>query len=109
MAFTSTNKAPGVYIEEVRVLGPIPGVGTSTAAFVGPARAGVTGEPVRLQTWSDFVARFGRADDSGPYLESNVAVTHAVSGFFANGGADCWFVRVGTAASARLALKDAGG
>jgi phage tail sheath protein FI len=110
MAFTSTNKAPGVYIEEVRVLGPIPGVGTSTAAFVGPARAGVMGKAVRVQTWSDFVANFGLPDDSGPYLASNtVAVTHAVTGFFANGGADCWFVRVGTAVSATLALKDAGG
>jgi uncharacterized protein len=108
MAFTTTNKAPGVYIEEVRVLGPIPGVGTSTAAFVGPARAGGMGKPVRLQTWTDFVANFGLPDESGPYLESKVAVTHAVSGFFANGGADCWFVRVGTARRASLTLDDAG-
>ena len=32
--FTATNKAPGVYIEEVQLPGPISGVGTST----GPAR-----------------------------------------------------------------------
>ena len=36
MAFVATNKAPGVYIDEVQLPGAIAGVGTSTAAFVGP-------------------------------------------------------------------------
>ena len=106
-AFVATNKAPGVYIDEVKVLGPIPGVGTSTAAFVGPARRGVVLEPVRLANWTEFIDNFGVADDSGPYIpQQQVYVTSAVKGFFDNGGSDCWFVRVGTARRSWLALAD---
>jgi uncharacterized protein len=49
-AFVATNKAPGVYIDEVQLPGPIAGVGTSTAAFVGPALRGPMRTPLRLQT-----------------------------------------------------------
>src|SRR3954454_12478367 len=105
--FSPTNKAPGVYIQEVTTAGPIAGAATSIAAFVGPARRGVIETPVRLANWNEFVAAFGEADDLGPYLSSpQLMVTPAVAGFFANGGADCWFVRVGTAVSASLTLVD---
>ncbi|GEM18729.1 hypothetical protein [Nitrosococcus oceani] len=40
MAFSAINKAPGVYIDEIQVAGPIAGVSTSVAAFIGPARPG---------------------------------------------------------------------
>jgi phage tail sheath protein FI len=104
-AFVATNKAPGVYIDEVQLPGPIAGVGTSTAAFVGRARAGETGVPFRLQSWTAFVEEFGV--DGDPYLTTPmVFVTSAVRGFFENGGADCWFVRVGTAKRSSLALMD---
>jgi phage tail sheath protein FI len=109
-AFVATNKAPGVYIDEVKVLGPIPGVGTSTAAFVGAARRGVIKTPVRLANWTEFIDNFGVADDTGPYIpQSNVTVTSAVRGFFDNGGSDCWFVRVGTARQSWVALADRSG
>ncbi len=106
-AFSVINKAPGVYIQEVTTLGPIAGVATSTAAFVGPARRGVIGVPVRLANWNEFIERFGIDDDLGPYLsQPSVQVTSAVAGFFANGGSDCYFVRVGSARRASLTLLD---
>ena len=108
-AFVATNKAPGVYIDEVQLPGVIAGVGTSTAAFVGPARSGQIGVPVRLANWSEFLAEFGGAAGGSPYLtQPPVYATHAVQGFFAEGGSDCWFVRIGTAKRAQLALKDRG-
>jgi uncharacterized protein len=107
-AFAPTNKAPGVYIEEVQLPGPIAGVGTSTAAFVGPARRGVMRTPVRLATWTQFVEAFGvPGSDTGAFFPTpGIYVTSAVQGFFENGGSDLWFVRVGTAVRATLALKD---
>lgn len=106
-AFSVIDKAPGVYIQEVTALGPIAGVATSTAAFVGPARRGVIESPVRLANWNEFVENFGEPDDLGPYLpQPLIQVTSAVAGFFANGGADCWFVRVGTARRSSLTLTD---
>ena len=105
--FSPNNKAPGVYFQEINVLGPIAGAATSIAAFVGPARRGVMRTPVRVANWNEFIANFGEPDDLGPYLpQPLVMVTPAVAGFFANGGSDCWFVRVGTAVSASLVLMD---
>jgi phage tail sheath protein FI len=107
-AFVATNKAPGVYIEEIQLPGPIAGVGTSTAAFVGPALRGPMRTPVRLSTWTQFVEAFGYPDRAtGPFFTGQrIYVTQAVQAFFVNGGADCWFVRVGTAAPASLTLPD---
>lgn len=114
MAFNAINKTPGVYIEEIKVPGPIPGVGTSTAAFIGPALSGPINTPTFLTNWSQFARQFGdpsKPDDpASPYVsEMPVYVTHAVRGFFDNGGASCYFVRVATAARASLKLEDANG
>src|SRR5437867_13075742 len=101
MAFTAINKAPGVYIDEVQLPGPIPGVGTSTVAFVGPAKKGPINKPMFLTNLTQFRNTFGE------YITAPmVYVTHAVRGFFENGGASCYFVRVGTAARASLTLND---
>lgn len=108
--FNAIGKAPGVYIQEINVAGPIAGVATSTAVFVGPARRGAMNKPTFLTNWSQFVNQFGVSsptDPFGPYLPGPpVYVTHAVRGFFDNGGTHCYFVRVGTAARAWLALLD---
>jgi uncharacterized protein len=109
-AFVAINKAPGVYIDEVQLPGVIAGVGTSTAAFVGPARSGELRTPVRLANWTEFLEEFGGPAGGSPYLtQPPVYVTHAVQGFFAEGGSDCWFVRIGTAKRAELPLKDRSG
>ncbi|HEX5085210.1 MAG TPA: phage tail sheath subtilisin-like domain-containing protein [Blastocatellia bacterium] len=110
MAFTATNKAPGVYIDEIQVPGAIAGVSTSIAAFVGPARRGPMNKAVFLTSWTQFVNQFGPQDPQdpqGPFIiDPQVWVAHAVRGFFDNGGPGCYFVRVGTGVQASLALAD---
>ena len=78
--FVTTNRAPGVYIEEVQEAGPIAGVGTSTAAFIGPAEHGPINTPTFLTNFTQFQNAFG------DYIPAPmVYVTHAVRGFFDNG------------------------
>jgi uncharacterized protein len=101
MAFVATNKAPGVYIDEIQLPGAIAGVGTSTAAFVGPAAQGPLNKPTFLTNLTQFQNTFG-----GYITAPLVYVTHAVRGFFDNGGPSCFFVRIGTAAPASLTLND---
>ncbi|MFE3829644.1 phage tail sheath family protein [Streptomyces sp. NPDC059092] len=83
--------SPGVYVEEVASGSrPIEGVGTSVAAFVGLAPDGPLNEPTLVTNWTQYVASFGEFTD-GYYL------AHSVYGFFNNGGAAAYVVRVGGA------------
>jgi phage tail sheath protein FI len=111
MVFVATNKAPGVYIDEIQLPGAIAGVGTSTAAFVGPARRGPMNKPEFLTSWTQFVNKFGPLDPDdpfGPFIADPVDVwaIHAVRGFFDNGGKSCYFVRIGLGKQSSLKLKD---
>jgi len=96
------NKAPGVYIQEITLPGPLPAVTTSIAAFVGPAKMGPLNKPTHLTNINQFWSIFG------DYIEDpyRVYAAHAMNGFFAEGGAECYFVRVGTGVQATLNLKD---
>ncbi len=102
--------APGVYVEEVpSAIKPIAGVGTSTAGFIGvvqdevdmPERPGAApdddnasyqlakaGVPQLVTSWDGFKAAFGNIQ------VGNLALAHAVYGFFNNGGTRCWVIRL---------------
>ena len=67
---------PGVYISEFDPGAPIQGVGTSTAAFLGPCNDGPPDEPTKLTNWEQFLKTFGDQPVSGHYL------WYAVRGFF---------------------------
>lgn len=98
-----TYKAPGVYIEELPATGPIAGVGTSTAAFIGPALKGPIKVPTKITNWSQFKDTFGE------YISApQQYMAYAVEGFFRNGGTVAYVVRVGTATRAFLQLDDRG-
>ena len=72
---------PGVHIEETAAPGPIVGVGTSTAAFIGPALDGPINVPVRITSWKRFVERFGS------YMTApRTYLAYAVRSYFDNGG-----------------------
>ncbi|MCB9761863.1 MAG: phage tail sheath family protein [Alphaproteobacteria bacterium] len=92
-------KAPGVYVEEVASgAGPIAGVGTSTAGFIGvvpdattmPTNAATDTAYTRaalntaqlVTSTADFERKFGSAD--------NFVLSSAVTGFFQNGGTRAW-------------------
>lgn len=88
-----TYHTPGVYVEEVSTgARPIEAVGTSTAGFVGKApNARVRRhEAVAVNNWSEFRSEFvpERSGTSTP-------LSHAVYGFFQNGGNRCYVVNVG--------------
>jgi hypothetical protein len=84
-----TYLSPGVYVEEVEAGSrPIEGVGTAVAAFVGLAADGPFNTPTLVSNWSQFTKQFGEFVP-GSYL------AHAVFGYFANGGGNCYVVRVG--------------
>jgi phage tail sheath protein FI len=79
---------PGVYIEELSSgQNTITGVATSIGAFVGWAPQGPVSEAVLVQSWSDYQAQFGG-------LDSRSWLGYAVNQFFANGGNQCYIVRV---------------
>jgi phage tail sheath protein FI len=103
-AFQTKGKAPGVYVQEITLPGPIAGVSTNIAAFVGPAKMGPLLTPTPLTSAQQFFSIFGDYVES-PY---RVYAAHAVNGFFAEGGTQCYFVRVGTGVAASLTLMDGG-
>jgi phage tail sheath protein FI len=81
---------PGVYVEELPGgVRSIPGVSTSTTAFVGSAKDGVVGRAVAIQTFGEFEACFGG-------LDRRSQMGYAVRQFFLNGGREAIIVRVPT-------------
>ncbi len=87
-----TYLAPDIYVEEVAGgARPIQAVGTSTAGFVGeaPNATARLNEAVAINNWSQFMREFvGEGNAS-------TALSHAIYGFFQNGGGRCYVVNVG--------------
>jgi phage tail sheath protein FI len=102
MALTYTT--PGVYTIEAPTAGPIVGVGTSTAAFLGAALNGPPFEPTLITNWTQFVNTFGGYMIGPPAFY----MAYAVKGFFDNGGTSAYILRVGTTQTASLQLADRG-
>ena len=94
---------PGVYIVELPASGPIAGVGTSTAAFIGAAGKGPLLTPTQLVNLTQFRSAFGE-----PLTDPRAQLAPAVRGFFENGGTRAYVVRVGTATRAELVLDGRG-
>lgn len=94
-----TVSYPGVYIDEVSSgVHTITSVSTSIAAFFGRASKGKMNKAERCLSLADFDRKFG-----APHPQSDLG--HAVRQFFANGGTDCYVVRIASApASASIVL-----
>ena len=104
---------PGVYIEEQTGPGVITGVGTSTAAFIGPALKGPINEARRISSFDAFLDLYATAGSDGvpfPYITEPKPffLAHAVRGFYENGGGQTYIVRAGTGRRARLTLNNQG-
>jgi hypothetical protein len=87
---------PGVYVEEIeRGARPIQAVGTSTAAFVGraPDSSVHINEAVAINNWQQFVREYI------PDNAESTDLSHAVYGFFLNGGRRCYVVNIGSSQS----------
>jgi phage tail sheath protein FI len=84
-----TYLTPGVYVEEVEAgARPIEGVGTAVAAFVGFAAQGPFNTPTLVSNWAQFTQTFG------DFVE-DCYLAQSVYGYFLNGGANCYIVRIG--------------
>ena len=99
-----TYDTPGVYIEELTGPGVIAGVGTSTAAFIGPALRGPLREARRISSYDEFLALYAAPQPDGtfqPFITSPhwFYLPFAVRAFYDNGGRQAYIVRVGTAAA----------
>lgn len=95
-------RTPGVYFEYADPPHLLPGPRTDVAGFVGIAQRGPLHEPVKLESWTQFLSVFG-----GVNVRSYLP--YAVHGFFANGGRECWVVRAAdpeAASSGTLSLLD---
>ncbi len=80
---------PGVYIDEFEPGAPIQGVGTNTPVFLGIAQQGPRNIATQIFSWDEFSSTFGGfLPDPGAWL------AQGVWGFFANGGMNCYIVRV---------------
>ena len=79
---------PGVYFEQIDrgrpAIGPLR---TDIAAFAGYTERGPLLQPLKLTNWRQFLSVFG----SPPAFAH---LPYAVQGFFANGGAACYVVRI---------------
>ncbi len=93
--------SPGVYIEEVNSgPRPIEGVGTAMAAFVGFAPTGPVNQPTLVTNWSQYLETFGALEEGGrrdPHLKG-AYLSHAVFGYFQNGGGRAYITRIGNGA-----------
>ncbi|MEV0679705.1 phage tail sheath subtilisin-like domain-containing protein [Actinosynnema sp. NPDC050436] len=84
-----TYLSPGVYVEEVEAgARPIEGVGTAVAAFVGFAARGPFNTPTLVSNWAQYTQAFG------DFVE-DCYLAQSVYGYFLNGGANCYVVRIG--------------
>lgn len=81
------TRTPGVYRSDLAPLPPA-SLRTGVPAFLGLATAGGFDEPQRLRLPHEFGARFGASPERG-------MLSVAVDGFFANGGEQCFVVRLG--------------
>jgi phage tail sheath protein FI len=87
-----TYRTPGIYMEEVSSgPRPIQPVGTNTAGFLGPAPdpGAHLNEAFAVNNWSQFMKEFVPASGA-----VSTPLSHAVAGFFQNGGHRCYIVNI---------------
>lgn len=93
---------PGVYVQEVPSgVRTIAGVSTSIGMFIGRTKTGKMKAPVQCLSYEDFVRAFGEA-------VAGSDMPRAVKLFFANGGSQCWAMRIAdaSAAPAKVTLRN---
>lgn len=84
---TTALKPPGIYMGVAEpAISPLEIADIRTAGFVGLTERGPIDVPTYVTSWDEFTTIYGAAPQR--YL------THAVEGYFRNGGVACWIVRV---------------
>ena len=91
----TTYQVPGIYIEELPGARPIEAVGASTAAFIGATPATVEenlGVALPVNNWTQFKKLYVDPNEDS----ESTPLSHAVYGFFRNGGSRCYVVNLGS-------------
>jgi hypothetical protein len=87
---------PGVYFEFVNRRTSLRPLRTDIGAFMGYAMQGPVLLPVKIENWRQFLAVFGG-------FTGYAHLAYAVRGFFDNGGATCYVVRIADPDSVQVA------
>lgn len=90
---------PGLYFTRAAPGGEPSPLRSDVAGFVGRARRGPIGVPVRVHGWTDCQRCFGG-------LDADADLPYALRGYFENGGEVAHVVRVGKDETARSAALD---
>jgi phage tail sheath protein FI len=99
--------APGVYVEEIPSGNrPIQAASTSTAGMVGMTARGPVNRPTLVTSLGAYARIFGGDLDPLAFTDGRDTLPYAAEGFFTNGGARLYVVRVvgGQADESRLGL-----
>lgn len=86
-SFSNLSRSPGVYFDTAARTAPV-GLAiadTRGTAFVGLTQRGPIGVPVKVSSYDEFGALFGRRLDT--------FTAYAVHAYFRNGGSSCYVVR----------------
>lgn len=89
--------SPGVYIEETAVgARPIEGISTTTAAFIGFTPTGPANTPIFIANWTQYLENFAAREADGSFRPhtDGTYLSHAVYGYFNNGGTRCYVTRL---------------
>jgi len=95
----SDYRRPGVYLEEALQTQPtFGGSAVATAAFSGVAPKGPINQATRVDSWSDYVQKFGgfdtiTVDDSGTPSNIMSYLPYALFSFYQNGGRTAYIIR----------------
>ncbi|MBS0168395.1 MAG: phage tail sheath subtilisin-like domain-containing protein [Nitrospira sp.] len=91
--------APGVYVEEIQTGNkPIEGVSTSTTGLVGVTERGPVNVPQLVTSYGEYQRMFGGRLPIDEFIDgsghAHCYLSHAVEGFFINGGKRAYVTRV---------------
>ena len=98
--------APGVYVEEIPSANkPIQAASTSTAGMVGMTERGPLNTPTLTTSLGDYARKFGGALDPLTFTDGRDGMPYAAEGFFNNGGARLYVVRIAGPAAVQSSLS----
>jgi uncharacterized protein len=98
--------APGVYVEEIPSANkPIQAASTSTAGMVGMTERGPLNTPTLTTSLGDYARKFGGALDPLTFTDGRDGLPYAAEGFFNNGGARLYVVRIAGPAAVQSSLS----
>jgi phage tail sheath protein FI len=98
--------APGVYVEEIPSGNkPIQAASTSTAGMVGMTARGPVNQPTLVSSQGAYARIFGGYLNPNLFTAGRDALPYAAEGFFTNGGARLYLVRIVGAAATESTLQ----